>query len=171
MFEPRTYRHWIKGDDLVATVVTVKETDLYIRATKKMEAEAKASILKYRADLEQYIKATPQFLAALNPIEVSADAPAIVIDMAKAASKCGVGPMAAVAGAMSEYVGNDLLANSDEVIIENGGDLFLKVLTKKYIGIYAGDSVLSGKLALEVLPDETPLGICTSSGTVGHSLS
>jgi len=171
MFQPRTYRHWIRGADLVATVVAVKETDLFIRAQKNLEEEAKASILKYRAYLEEYIAHNPHFVAALNPIGVNADAPAIVADMAMATKNCGVGPMAAVAGAMAEYVGKDLLAYSDEIIVENGGDLFLKVLTQKQVGIYAGDSPLSGKLAIEVWPEETPMGICTSSGTVGHSLS
>ncbi|MCK5428774.1 MAG: UPF0280 family protein, partial [Anaerolineales bacterium] len=77
----------------------------------------------------------------------------------------------AVAGAIAEYVGKELLDYSNEVIVENGGDLFLKVDTKRQVGIYAGDSALSGKLAIEVWPEETPMGMCTSSGTVGHSLS
>ena len=171
MFEPRTYRHWINGADLVDAVVMVKETDLYIRAQRNLEEEAKASILKYRAYLEEYIKTNPHFLAALNPIEVADDAPDIVVDMAGAARKCGVGPMAAVAGAIAEYVGKELLDYSNEVIVENGGDLFLKLDTKRQVGIYAGDSALSGKLAIEVWPEETPMGMCTSSGTVGHSLS
>ncbi len=171
MFEPRTYRHWINGADLVDAVVMVKETDLYIRAQRNLEEEAKASILKYRAYLEEYIKTNPHFLAALNPIEVADGAPDIVVEMAGAARKCGVGPMAAVAGAIAEYVGKELLDYSNEVIVENGGDLFLKVDTKRQVGIYAGDSALSGKLAIEVWPEETPMGMCTSSGTVGHSLS
>ena len=149
----------------------VKETDLYIRAQRNLEEEAKASILKYRAYLEEYIKTNPHFLAALNPIEVADGAPDIVVEMAGAARKCGVGPMAAVAGAIAEYVGKELLDYSNEVIVENGGDLFLKVDTKRQVGIYAGDSALSGKLAIEVWPEETPMGMCTSSGTVGHSLS
>ncbi|MFC1978695.1 UPF0280 family protein [Chloroflexota bacterium] len=171
MFEPRTYRHWIRGADLVPTVVAVKETDLYIRAQKILEEEAKASILKFRAYLEEYIENNPQFLVAINPIEVTDDAPDIVIEMAQVARKCGVGPMAAVAGAIAEYVGKDLLVYSGEIMVENGGDLFLKVLKKRKVGIYAGDSPLSGKLALEIWPEETPMGMCTSSGTVGHSLS
>jgi hypothetical protein len=171
MFEPRTYRHWINGADLVDAVVMVKETDLYIRAQRNLKEEAKASILKYRAYLEEYIKTNPHFLAALNPIEVADGAPDIVVEMAGAARKCGVGPMAAVAGAIAEYVGKELLDYSNEVIVENGGDLFLKVDTKRQVGIYAGDSALSGKLAIEVWPEETPMGMCTSSGTVGHSLS
>ncbi|GAI02428.1 unnamed protein product [marine sediment metagenome] len=55
--------------------------------------------------------------------------------------------------------------------MENGGDIFLKCLGKRIIGIYAGKSPLTGKIGLEINGRDTPLGICTSSGTVGHSLS
>ncbi|MCP4613862.1 MAG: UPF0280 family protein, partial [Planctomycetes bacterium] len=76
-----------------------------------------------------------------------------------------------VAGAIAEKVGKYLLAYSPEIIVENGGDIFLKTTEKRLVGIYAGDSPLTGKIALEINSDETPMGICTSSGTVGHSLS
>jgi ApbE superfamily uncharacterized protein (UPF0280 family) len=79
--------------------------------------------------------------------------------------------MAVVAGAIAESVGKELLKYSSEVIVENGGDIFLRLKQTKRIGIYAGNSPLSGKLALEIKPQDTPLGVCTSSGTVGHSLS
>jgi ApbE superfamily uncharacterized protein (UPF0280 family) len=79
--------------------------------------------------------------------------------------------MAAVAGAVAEAVGKDLLALSPEVIIENGGYIFIHSLTTRNIVIYAGKSPFSGKIALEIAADDTPCGICTSSGTVGHSLS
>jgi hypothetical protein len=79
--------------------------------------------------------------------------------------------MAAVAGAIAEAVGKDLLAFSPEVIVENGGDIFLKISRKRLVGICAGQSSLTNKIALEIMPGETPLGICTSSGTMGHSLS
>jgi ApbE superfamily uncharacterized protein (UPF0280 family) len=79
--------------------------------------------------------------------------------------------MASVAGTIAECVGRDLLKWTSEIIVENGGDIFLKVLRKKRLGILAGDSSFSEKIALEVKPEETPLGVCTSSGTVGHSLS
>ena len=79
--------------------------------------------------------------------------------------------MASVAGAITEFVGTELLAFSPEVIVENGGDIFLKSLGKRIVGIYAGKSPLTGKIGLEIDGEEAPLGICTSSGTVGHSLS
>jgi len=103
---------------------------------------------------------------------VEEDAPQIVRAMASDAEKVGVGPMAAVAGAVAEWVGRELLPLSREVIVENGGDIFLKTARVRSIGVYAGEaSPFTGKIALEIRPEETPLGVCTSSGTVGHSLS
>lgn len=97
--------------------------------------------------------------------------PKIVNEMIKAGQKVNVGPMASVAGAIAEYVGKDLMKSSKEIIVENGGDIFMKISKPKTVGIYAGKSVFSEKLALEISPSDTPMGICTSSGTVGHSLS
>ena len=91
--------------------------------------------------------------------------------MLEAADKARVGPMASVAGAIAECVGSELLGFSPEVIVENGGDIYLRSLRKRVIGIFAGSSPLSGKIGLEINGRDTPLGICTSSGTVGHSLS
>ncbi len=169
--EPRTYRHWAEGKDLIPFNVVVKETDLYIRASSNLRRKARRLVLKYRSQLERYIEQHPTFLTSLEPIPVPEDAPHIVKLMAEAAQKAGVGPMAAVAGAIAEFVGTELLAFSPEVIIENGGDIFLKSPRKRVVGIYAGKSPLTGKIGLEIEGETTPLGICTSSGTVGHSLS
>jgi len=171
MYQPRTYRCWIKDDDLVSFDVAVKETDLYIRAAGKLEAEAIEAVIRHRTPLEEYIKNHPLFLHSLEPCSVDEDAPAIVRDMAQAARIAGVGPMASVAGAIAEAVGKDLLAHTPEVIVENGGDIFIKILRPRRVGVYAGESPFTGKIALEINPEETPLGVCTSSGTVGHSLS
>ena len=171
MYEQRTYRHDINDLDLVSFQAVVKETDLYIRALKNLSAEAVASINEVRGPLERYILEHPIFLHSLEPLPIEKDAPEIVQRMAQAARLADVGPMAAVAGAVAEMVGERLLKWSTEVIVENGGDIFLKVGSKRIIGIYAGDSAFTGKLAIEVEPGRTPLGVCTSSGKVGPSLS
>jgi hypothetical protein len=171
MYEPRTYRDWVKDKNLVSFSVAAKETDLQIRARRDLTAEALAATKRYRADLESYIKSHPIFLTTLKPFEVEQDAPPIVKEMADATREVGVGPMAAVAGAIAERVGNELLPLSDEVIVENGGDIFLKTSKERFIGVYAGESKFTKKIAFSILPEETPLGVCTSSGTVGHSLS
>ena len=165
------YRHWIKDSDLVSFNITVKQTNLYIRARRNLKNKALKSVLKHRTPLEKYIEHNPLFLTTLEPYRAEADAPTIVKEMCRASQIAGSGPMAAVAGAIAQAVGKDLLALSPEVIVENGGDIFLKISKKRLIGIYAGESPFTGKIALEIKPRETPLGICTSSATLGHSLS
>jgi len=171
MYEPKTYRHWIKDKDLASFNIVVKETDLYIRASRNLERKALKIVLKYRNKLERYIEQHPTFLTSLKPLPVDEKAPLIVKEMLESAARVGVGPMASVAGAIAEFVGSELLAFSPEVIVENGGDIYLKSLKRRLIGIYAGKSPLTGKISLEINEKDTPLGICTSSGTVGHSLS
>ena len=171
MYEPRTYRHWVKDKDLISFNVVVKETDLYIRASTDLRRKALKLVLKYRDTLERYIERHPSFLISLEPVAIEDDAPRIITEMAESASKVGIGPMASVAGAIAEFVGSQLLAFSPEIIVENGGDIYMKSLGKRLIGIYAGESPLTGKIGLEINGQDAPLGICASSGTVGHSLS
>ncbi len=171
MFQPRTYRNWVTSEDLVPFSVMLDETDLLIRARSDLASYAFELVMKCRAGLEDYVIKHPVFSTTLEPLKVEDNAPLIVRNMAKAASSVGVGPMAAVSGAIAEEVGLGLLQFSDEVIVENGGDIFIKSLRQRLVGVYAGDSPLTGKIAFVIHPDDTPLGICTSSGTVGHSLS
>lgn len=172
MYEPRTYRHWISDDDMVSFNVCIKETDLYIRAHSMLDKLALESIRQHREPVEKYVQQHPLFLHSLEPVAVEKDAPDIIKVMAEAGKLAGVGPMAAVAGAIAEAVGRDLLAHSPEIIVENGGDIYISSLKTRKTGIFAGqNSPFTGKLLLEIKAEDTPLGICTSSGTVGHSLS
>ena len=135
------------------------------------EKETEALIKKYRAQIEWAIARRPEFLTSLKPLEEDpADSP-IVASMIRAGKKAGTGPMAAVAGAVAEFVGKELLQWSPEVIIENGGDIFLKVARPIVVGIFAGNSRFSGRFGIQVQPTILPIGICTSSGRVGPSLS
>ncbi len=171
MYQPRDYRHWVQDRELASFNVVVKETDLYIRASSDLSSEARKLVLKYRNQLEGYISQHTSFASSLKPLPVAEDAPPIVKEMADSARKFGVGPMASVAGAIAQFVGCGLLDHSPEVIVENGGDIFINSSRDRVVAIYAGKSPLSGRLGLEIKGEETPLGICTSSGTVGHSLS
>lgn len=171
MFEDKFYRNWVQDEELVSFEVRLKETDLFIRAERNLRDKAQRILRKCREAIENYIEKNPLFLKSLQPIEVEGGAPKIVREMAWASQRAGVGPMAAVAGAIAEYVGRELLEFSKEVIVENGGDIFMDVKKKRVVAIYAGDSPFSGKIGLEIRPSMTPIGICTSSGKVGHSLS
>jgi len=171
MAQERIYRQLYKAKDLVYFNVKVEQTDLDIAARSMLRKEALQLVKRYRKDIEEYIKRDRSFLISLTPIPCFPDAPDIVRRMCYAAQMAGVGPMAAVAGAISEFVGRELLKFSDEIIVENGGDIFIKSQQDRVVGIYAGDSPLSNKIGLRILAKDTPVGICTSSGKIGHSLS
>jgi len=171
MYEKRTYRDFVKADDLVKFEVIVKETDLLVRAERDLSRETRESVLKYRHQLETYIEMNPQFQRSLIPLKHDLHAPEIIREMIRTSQLAHVGPMAGVAGAIAESVSKDLLQLSKEVIIENGGDIYLSTSKERIIGIYAGNSPLSLKIGIVIDPEKTPLGVCTSSGTVGHSLS
>ena len=155
----------------------MKETNLNIQARTEnsdvvaLTEQAVRAALKYRQYIETHIGNHPEFAASLTPLPDPGPAPAIVTEMVQAGRIAGVGPMAAVAGAVSEYVGKDLLAFSKEIVVENGGDIFVKSDTEMIFTIYAGDSPLSMKTGIRVARQPGPFAMCTSSGTLGHSKS
>lgn len=171
MFQQRNYRQLVAGDHLASFQVTVQETDVWIRARTHLESRARERILACRGHLESYIRAYPDFRETLLPWSAGGPMPKIVRDMATAGRAAGVGPMAAVAGAIAEHVGVDLLTVSDEVIVENGGDVFIRLNRPFVSAIYAGGSPLSLRIGLRIDPGGRPVALCTSSGTIGHSLS
>jgi hypothetical protein len=173
IYQRRLYRDWVKAKDLHLAHIVEKETDLQILTDKPLDKDfIKDRISLYRWDIENYINKDRRFLTALKPLAVELNSPLIIKEMAEQSKKANVGPMATVAGAVAEFLGEDLLRKGyKEVIVENGGDIFLKAEKIRTIGIYAGKSRLWNKLSLRIKPKDTPVGICTSSGTIGHSLS
>lgn len=175
-YQERTYRHLYRQQDLMHFQLAVKETDLDIALPHWYFSPEKSQwlvklVASYREQIENYIAAHPLFATTLQPYVVSNTAPKIVQEMASAAELAGVGPMAAVAGALAQYTGKQLAKCSPEVIVENGGDIYLLSRQKRHIGIFAGQSPFSNKIGLELAPEQMPIGICTSSGTVGHSFN
>ena len=172
-YKKRNYRQAIAASaGLVSNFVTVKETDLHILSAGNIEEEGYHFVHRYRNQLENYIGSHPDFLTALIPLEPDVLAPPIIKDMLQAATAANVGPMAAVAGAIAEYVGRDLLDTGlEEVMVENGGDIFLKRNDDCITAIFSGQSPLNEKVGIKIPAGSMPIGICTSSGKVGHSLS
>jgi hypothetical protein len=131
-----------------------------------------AEIVRQRHLLEDYLRGHPEFQRSLVPIEPHADAPEIARHMAWAADRVGVGPMAAVAGAMAQWAAKAALAaGAEEAIVDNGGDICLKAVEPVIVSLGTGTSKLADRLAFRVQPEETPLSICSSSGKMGHSMS
>lgn len=172
-YQKRFYRDWAGAKDLFREHIVAKESDLQVLADKKIDRgfiEEKLRLCRW--DIENYINKDRRFLAALKPLEVELHAPKIIREMASCARRANVGPMATVAGAVAQFLGQELLRKGcKNVIIENGGDIFLTTTKPRLVGIYAGASKIWNNLRLKIKPTDTPLGICASSGTLGHSLS
>ncbi len=156
---------------LTSFQVKIHETDLMILAQRELRQVVTEIVLHERRQLEHYIASHPGFLESLSPWPEDPLAPRIVKEMIQAGARVNVGPMAAVAGAIAGAVGQALLDHSPEVIVENGGDIYLKISQPATVALYAGHSPLSMKIGILIAAAMTPLGVCTSSGTVGHSLS
>jgi ApbE superfamily uncharacterized protein (UPF0280 family) len=167
----RTYRDFSSRGRWVAFGAASRETDLYVRAEQDLTREALEAIHRARCAIEGYIREQPDFETSLVPLPLDPEAPPIVRDMLLAARAASVGPMAGVAGAIAEDVGTALQAFSRNVVVENGGDVYLAAQSEATVGIFAGKSELSMRLGLKIPAEEMPCGLCTSSGRVGPSLS
>jgi uncharacterized protein len=129
-------------------------------------------VIRQRRILDDYIKSHPDFLHAFEPLELLNNAPEVALRMTEAARLVGVGPMAAVAGAMAQLAAEaGLKAGAPEAIIENGGDIYLKASEPVLIALNTGTAELSSRLAFSLKPEDTPISICSSSGKMGHSKS
>ena len=171
LYSERFYRTWQKPPGLHSFHVQVAETDLQIYAYKNLYAEARELTLHCRRQIEETIETHPSFKTSLKPLRINTPY-TVVADMIEKSARAGVGPMAGVAGAIAEYVGHGLLPFSEELIVENGGDIFVRSNIDRTMLVYAGEaSPFRGKLRLRLRGKETPCGVCTSSGRVGHSLS
>ncbi|GAB4338886.1 MAG: UPF0280 family protein [Desulfobulbaceae bacterium] len=170
-YTERTYRT-LAGSGLVSSYVKMMETDLHIMAPVPVEDEALRAVIELRHQLEEHIRAQPLFLESLHPLPMDERAPRIVRKMLRAGKEAGVGPMAAVAGAIAEEVGHRLHAlGINDLIVENGGDIFIARNTTCTVAILAGPSPLSKSVGVRLAPGMLPAGVCCSSGSVGHSLS
>ncbi|MBA4418401.1 MAG: hypothetical protein C0392_10905 [Syntrophus sp. (in: bacteria)] len=171
MYEERFYRHITQPPDLECYEVKVKETDLLCCTRGDFKGFIEDRVFFYRNQLEEYIRIKPAFRESLMPIREDVFAPRIVQEMIHASALLNIGPMATVAGAIAEFIGADISLHSEEYIVENGGDIALRTLQERLVLMYAKDSPFSGKIAIRIKLADAPYGVCTSSGTVGPSLS
>lgn len=154
------------------------ETDLWIAYSPAVSAQGiekftLEKVVGLRELLDNHIRKRPEFLSSLVPLKLPDVRHPMIRRMYEASQAAGTGPMSAVAGAIAEYLSGLLMEkyDLDELVIENGGDIFMTLLQPATISVYAGNSPLSDKIGLSVKPEQTPVSICCSSATVGHSLS
>lgn len=174
----RTYRQQFGQERWHHFVAKYKETDLWVGVDRTswqagIEKFTQRYIRSLREEMDSWISKNPGYARALIPYIPSPDAPEIFREMARVAEKSGIGPMSAVAGAVAVKTGQAIREkfNVKEVIVENGGDIYADIAEDMDISVFAGSSPLSGKVGLHVEAESAPVGICTSSGTVGPSLS
>lgn len=175
-YSERTYRSRFRGDRWAGFVVKVKESDLWVgvdRASYRpdMKRFCEQTLGSIRSEMEEYLASDAEYASSLAPRLPREGAPQVMVRMAEAAEIAGVGPMAAVAGAVAEAVGQTLRRQFDvrEVLVENGGDIYADIAGDIDVSVFAGQSPLSEKVGLRI--PAGVFGVCTSSGTVGHSLS
>ncbi len=168
----------MEGERFTSFTITYLETDLWIGISPSSFRSdipdfALVKTKELRTILDDYISIYPDFLTSLVPLSRDSLAHPMIQDMIGATIISGTGPMSAVAGAFAKYIGEAIIHefNIQEIIIENGGDIYLSIQHDLEVGIFAGNSPLSNKLAVVIPVAFSPLGLCTSSGTVGHSLS
>lgn len=150
----------------------VKETIVTIVADKESHiTKAKESIRNNRMALERFIASDPFFRMTLEPYDCPENAPEIVKRMILAGNTMGIGPMSAVAGTIAAMA-VEAMADSGATfaIVDNGGDIALINDRPVTVGVYAGTSPVKD-LAFRMQCHDHITGICTSSGTVGPSIS
>ena len=165
----RVYRLLTGSGGLDCYRVTAGESDLFICTEGDLREAALQSLLKHRASLESYISSHPGFSSSFRPLPAVTGSASLVQDMAEAARIFNVGPMAAVAGAISQYVGTDLLVYSSQVIVENGGDIFSAGGVGREVRVLTGAKPDFIDIAINDTCEG--IGLCTSSATVGPSIS
>ncbi|EPR34765.1 ApbE family lipoprotein [Alkalidesulfovibrio alkalitolerans DSM 16529] len=154
----------------VSFQVVVEESDLMITARRDLSHEAADAARRLRGEIMAHAVLYPEFLTSLSPVAAPRGAPLIARRMCDAAARTGVGPMAAVAGAVAQGVAEALAEASPDVLVENGGDLYALSTRERTIGILA-DPSHGVALGVTIMPDEFPVSFCASSGRIGHSLS
>ena len=166
------YRRAVRTE-LATWRIVVGESDLAISSVREERERAEALLRRLRSQLQEFASLWPPFLVSLEPVEPPPDipVPAIVAPMLAAGKAAGVGPFAAVAGAIAEETARFLAQTQAEVIVENGGDIFVISSRRRICGVYAGPSPFSLRLGIALEPRLFPCGIGTSSGSVGPSLS
>ncbi len=149
----------------------IKQTIVTLIAEEQFIPPAEEEIKRQRALLEDYISKDPEFSLTLIPYQAKPFAPEIAHRMAEAGMKVGVGPMAAVAGAIAEYAIKAMLkAGARHAIVDNGGDIAMFIDRPVIVGVYTGDAEISS-FGLKFYPEGKIIGVCTSSARIGHSLS
>ncbi|MFA6845018.1 MAG: UPF0280 family protein [Sphaerochaetaceae bacterium] len=178
MFQERTYRRGMLGEKFGTFSFSIQESDLFVGYTPKTREmdlvmkEARRKTMQLRNQILNY--PDRRFLSSFIPLDNPIPSGHSLINtMILASGEAKVGPMASVAGAIAQEVGVHLKRKCglQEIVIENGGDLYLDVKEPILVKLLAPGSGFSGHVAIRIKAEDCPLGVCTSSGKTGPSFS
>jgi hypothetical protein len=165
------YRCCVKNKEKYAWLLSYYYTDILISSNKNIKSRIEKPLKKIYEILNVCIKNEASFLKSLSPIKIKPSFPPVIKEMCAKSAVFNVGPMAAVAGTINEYIASYLQKYCDILIIENGGDIYVKAERDLNVGIYVKNPNFKDKIALKINAKNMPCGLCSSSGTFGHSFS
>ena len=165
------YRNKISAEGRYSFRLDYKYSGLYIICDRDIGSELEEPVLSFYRNIETVIDEHTDFEKSLVPIKAAKDLPRIIKEMCSAGEVFSVGPMATIAGALCDYLAKSLIGRCSFLMIENGGDVYIKSGDPLEVGIFTKNIYFRDKLTLLIEAGQTPCGICSSSGSFGHSLS
>ena len=182
MYVKRTYRSSMGTRRFVSREIKYRESDLWVGIDREsaqtadfeaLQQAVTAGLKEFHALLKEYGSGRREFFTSLGPIAQDPAAAVALQRMLRCAARAGTGPMACVAGAAAEAAARIITetVSLQELVVENGGDIYLQVREETVLSVFAGPSPLSGKIQVHIPPGTGTVGVCTSSATVGHSMS
>lgn len=164
-------REMVSSEGLIRFSVRQQESNLIVLCRRHLREEAEAALMIARSIIERYIFKVPEFRSCFTPMLVDPNASPLIISMMNAASRTGVGPMAAVAGAIAEFVGEQLLSLAREVIVQNGRDIYIASIGSRIVRVYSDSPQFKDYIKIKIPEGFSPIGVCTSSGGRSRALN
>ena len=166
-----TYRNRVRSKEDFSFRVVYKNTELIISSSRDIRSSIAKPLKDIYRDLESVVSKDPSFLKSLSPVSIKDFYPPSIQKMCELSSEFDVGPMAAVAGTVNDYIASQVPESVENLFIENGGDLYIRSCRDIRTGIYIRNQFFKDNLVIKLRASITPCGLCSSSGTFGHSLS
>jgi ApbE superfamily uncharacterized protein (UPF0280 family) len=165
------YRNRVKNKEEFSYRVSYKNTEFIISSNRDIKDYIEGPLRDIYRDLEFVVEKDPSFLKSLSPVKLKEFYPDTISRMCELSSEFDVGPMAAVAGTVNEYIASFIPDSVENLFIENGGDVYIRSRYDVRTLIYVDNPFFKDSLLIKIKASRTPCGLCASSGTFGHSLS
>ncbi|MCE5329062.1 UPF0280 family protein [bacterium] len=165
------YRILVNSKSRFNWKVSYKYSDLFIISNADISSKIPDTLIGFYNVIEEFIKNNPVFAKTFNTFNVNEQFPEIIKEMCYGSEMFNVGPMASIAGAVCEYMAEELSKKNSYLAIENGGDIYIKSRHDVIAGLFLKSKYFNNNLKIRIKKEFLPCGIASSSGTLGHSMS